>query len=361
MAGPDWMIYGANGYTGRVVLEHARSLGLRPVIAGRRAEAIRSLAKRHELPFRVFDLDDSAAAVRGLDGIGTMLLAAGPFSATSAPAIDACLRAHTNYVDLTGEARVIEATAARDAAAKSAGIVLLCGAGFDVVPSDCLAAALHRALPSGTRLTLAIDIVSSPGPGSLKTAIEGAAAGGLVRQHGVLTPVPTAFRARRIRFSRGDRWATTIPWGDLSSAFYSTGIPDIEVYLAAPRPVIGALRVGRSLVRLLRNRRIRGALDRAISRWVGGASAAGREAGRSSVWGAVEDDAGRCVEGTVESLEPTTLTAHTAVDIALRIQAAETSPGFLTPSMAFGPQYLERIPGTRMLIAPIKETPCRSR
>jgi short subunit dehydrogenase-like uncharacterized protein len=353
MGGADWMIYGANGYTGRVVLEHARSRGLRPVVAGRREEVVRPLAELHDLPVRTFHLDQPLEAPRALDGIGTLLLAAGPFSKTSAPTIDACLRARTNYVDITGEAAVIEAAASRGAEAKQAGIVILAGAGFDVVPSDCLAAALHRALPSATRLALAIDVVGSPGPGSIKTAVEGAAMGGLVRRHGALMPAPTASRMRRIPFSRGERWAMTIPWGDLSSAFFSTGIPDIEVYLATPWPVIRMLRWCRPLMGALRNRRLRGALDAAIDRWVKGATAAGRAAGRSSIWGRAEDDDGRSVEGTVESVETTTLTAHTAVDIAVRIHAGEVTPGFATPAMAFGPEYIVGMAGTRMEVGAV--------
>jgi short subunit dehydrogenase-like uncharacterized protein len=146
----------------------------------------------------------------------------------------------------------------------------------------------------------------------------------------------------------------TIPWGDLSSAFFSTGIPDIEVYLAAPRPVIRALRASRSLVGLLGNRRVREALDYAIGKWVEGGTATTRGSGRSSIWGRAEDTADQSVEGIVETLETTTLTAFTAVDIAQRVQAGKVSPGFATPSRAFGPEYLDGLPGTRMVVGPVR-------
>lgn len=353
MSGTGWMIYGANGYTGRVALEHAVARGLAPVVAGRREEAIRPLAALHGLPFRVFRLDDPGAAAEALRGIGTLLLAAGPFSATSAPAIEACLRARTNYLDITGEAAVIEAAAGRDAAARDAGVVILPGAGFDVVPSDCLAAALHRALPGARRLQLALHVVGSPGPGSLRTVVEGAAQG-LVRRGGVLTPVPVAFRTRTIPFPDGSRPAMTIPWGDVASAWFSTRIPDIEVYMAAPWPVIGTVRASRPFVGALRAPGVRRALDRAIGRFARGATAAGRETGRAALWGRVEDDQGRSVEGTVETMETTNLTAHTAVDLAVRVQAGEVSPGFTTPSMAFGPEYVLGFPGTRMTVGVVR-------
>lgn len=353
MSGTEWMIYGANGYAGRVALEHARARGLRPVVAGRREEAIRPLAALHGVPFRVFRLDDPVEAASALQGIGTLLLTAGPFSATSAPAIEACLRARTNYLDITGEAPVIEAAAGRDAAAHDAGIVILPGAGFDVVPSDCLAAALRQALPSATRLQLALHLVGSPGPGSLETVLEGAAQG-LVRRGGVLTPVPAAFRARQIPFPDGRRHAMTIPWGDVASAWFSTRIPDIEVYMAAPRPLVWAIRAVRPLLGALQAPGPRRALGLAIRRFARGATAAGRDAGRSSLWGRVEDGQGRSVEGTVQSIETTNLTAHTSVDIAVRIQAGQVPPGFTTPSIAFGPEYVRGLPGTRMTVGAVR-------
>lgn len=353
MAGNEWMIYGANGYAGALMVEHAVSRGLRPVVAGRREDAIRALAARHGLASRVFGLDDPAAAARGLAGIGTLMLAAGPFSATSAQAIDACLQTRTHYSDITGEVAVFEAAQARDAAAKAAGIAILPGAGFDVVPSDCLAMALHRALPGARRLTLAISVVVKPGPGSIKTAIEGAAAGGMIRRDGKLVVVPGAWRSAKIPFAREPQWAMTIPWGDLSTAYWSTGIPDIEVYMATPRAGIWLVRGSRLATKALRNAAVQNTVKRVVDALVSGGDEAARAAGRTRVWGRVEDDAGRSVEGNVESMETTTLTAHTAIDIAMRLQAGAVAPGYTTPSLAFGPDYITNFPKSTLKIGAV--------
>lgn len=350
MAGKNLMIYGANGYTGSLMVEHAVSRGLRPVVAGRREEAIRALADRHGLAYRVFSLNDPAGTANGLEGIGTLLLAAGPFSATSAPAIDACLKARTNYIDITGEVAVFEAAQSRDDAAKEAGIVLLPGAGFDVVPSDCLAMALLEALPGAKRLSLAISLVVKPGPGSLKTAIEGAAEGGLIRRDGKLVVVPGAWQSAKIPFAREQQWAMTIPWGDLSTAYWSTRIPNIEVYMATPRPAIWLVRWSRLFTNLLRNVSLQNAVKKVIEALVAGGTEADRLAGRSWVWGRVEDGSGRSVEGNVETLESTLLTVHTTIDIAMRLQAGEVAPGYTTPAIAFGPSYITRFPKTSMKI-----------
>jgi len=135
-----WMLYGANGYTGALIAEEAKRRGLTPVLAGRRADAVRPLAERLGLPHEVFPLEDHVALDRALERVDAVLLAAGPFSPTSRAVVDACIRTRRHYLDVTGEIAVFEAIFARDAEARERGAVLLPGVGFDVVPSDCLAA-----------------------------------------------------------------------------------------------------------------------------------------------------------------------------------------------------------------------------
>src|SRR6516164_10180234 len=151
------LLYGANGYTGRLIAREAVVRGLHPVLAGRNAAAVSELARQLGLEHRVFALDDAAATRAGLAGMTAVLHCAGPFARTAGPMADACLEAGVHYLDITGEISVFEMLAARDTEAMAAGIMLLPGAGFDVVPSDCLAAHLHRRLPTAKRLTLAFQ------------------------------------------------------------------------------------------------------------------------------------------------------------------------------------------------------------
>src|SRR5580765_7458313 len=150
-----WMIYGANGYTGRLAARLAKDSKLSPVLAGRHAEHIRPLARELGLESRVFDLDDPAVATANLQGVAAVLHCAGPFSATSRPMLTACLRATTHYLDITGEIPVFEDIHSREREIIEAGIIAIPGVGFDVVPTDCLAAMLKRELPSATHLKLA--------------------------------------------------------------------------------------------------------------------------------------------------------------------------------------------------------------
>ncbi|MDH5492116.1 MAG: NAD(P)H-binding protein, partial [Myxococcales bacterium] len=252
--GARWLLYGANGYTGALIAEEAVRRGLRPILAGRRAEAVRPLAARLGLEVRVFSLDSVEEIARGLEGVGAVCLAAGPFARTSAPMVQACLATRTHYTDITGEVPIFEACHRLDVEAKAAGIALLPGVGFDVVPTDCLAASLAARLPTARRLALAFAVEGGPSGGTARTMIEGLPEGGLVRRGGRLVRVPAAHATRWVPFHDRSRHAVAFPWGDVSTAFYSTGIGDIEVYMAAPRIAARALGATRHLTGLLGSR-----------------------------------------------------------------------------------------------------------
>ena len=170
-AQPNWMIYGANGYTGRLCAIEAVRRGLRPVLGGRNADALAMLGKQLRLETRVFSLDDPRVVADNLGGIAVMLHCAGPFSATSVPMLSACEHAHCHYLDITGEIDVFEYVHHRDAHWKRANIAAIPGVGFDVVPSDCLAAMLKRELPDATHLRLAFRSKGKMSPGTAKTVV----------------------------------------------------------------------------------------------------------------------------------------------------------------------------------------------
>ncbi|MBM4073358.1 MAG: hypothetical protein FJ271_31215, partial [Planctomycetes bacterium] len=228
------MIYGANGYTGSLIAREAARRGQAPILAGRNAAAVSALATELGLEQRIVGLDVPQAIDDACRGVRVVLNCAGPFSRTALALAEACLRMATHYLDITGEIDVFEALAGRDAAAAAQGVLLLPGVGFDVVPTDCLAAHLKRRLPTATRLRLGFQSTGGRlSRGTATTMVEGLGARGVVRQDGVLMSVPLAWKTRVIDFGIGPVKAITIPWGDVSTAYHSTGIPDIEVYLAA--------------------------------------------------------------------------------------------------------------------------------
>ncbi|HTA64719.1 MAG TPA: saccharopine dehydrogenase NADP-binding domain-containing protein, partial [Xanthomonadaceae bacterium] len=237
----QWMVYGANGYTGRLIAQEAVRRGLKPVLAGR-SESVAALARELGLDHRVFDLADAAAVLRGMAGMALVLHCAGPFSATCAPMLEACLEAGAHYLDITGEIDVFKYCHEQDARARQRGILVLPGAGFDVVPTDCLSAMLKRELPDATHLVLAFEAGGGPSPGTAKTSVEGLGNGGRARINGRLVRVPLAWKSRSFVRDGQRRSAMTIPWGDVYTAFVSTGIPNIEVYMAVSPKTIANVR-----------------------------------------------------------------------------------------------------------------------
>lgn len=341
-----WMIYGANGYTGELAAREAARRGLKPVLAGRNAAAVGALASELGLPHRVFSLDDPSALAKGLEGISAVLHCAGPFVLTSRAMVTACLASRVHYLDITGEIAVFEKVLSRGDAAREAGVALLPGVGFDVVPSDCLAARLAEALPDATELVLAF--ASTRGAisrGTMKTMIESFPNAGAIRKGGAIVPVPMAFDAREIDFPGGRRWAVTIPWGDVSTAWWSTGIPDIRVYTGTPRKATQRMRRIRPLLPLLGWAPLKRFLQRRVERRVTGPSEEIRRTARVELWGEVRNAAGRSVTATLVTPEAYHLTAVTAVESAERAAQGRVQPGAWTPSRAFGSGYVLEFPG----------------
>jgi short subunit dehydrogenase-like uncharacterized protein len=340
-----FLIYGANGYTGRLVARLAVGRGLRPLLAGRHPEDVGALARELGLEHRVFSLDDAEMPDATLAGVAAVLHCAGPFSRTSRPMADSCLRTRTHYLDITGEIAVFEALAARDAEAKAAGITLLPGVGFDVVPSDCLAAHLKRRLPSATKLTLAIKGTGRISHGTATTMVENIAGGGFVRRSGRLTPVPAAWKTRLVDYGHGPEKATTIPWGDISTAFHSTGIPNIEVYAAMPASARRMMKASRLFGRLFAGPGAQRFLKSRIKAQPAGPSDEERARGKSFVWGEVTDDAGARSSALLRGPEGYKLTSMTALAAIGRVLDGQAPTGFQTPSKAFGADFVLEIDG----------------
>jgi len=335
-----WLIYGANGYTGRLVAGEAARRGLLP--------AVRALAAELGLPARVFSLDDREGLMAALEGIGLVLHCAGPFSSTSEPMLEACLSARAHYLDITGEISVFENAWRHDDRAKRSDVVLCPGAGFDVVPTDCLAARLVERLPSATSLQLAFEPSGGASPGTAKTSIEGLARGGMVRLGGELTRVPLAWKTREIPFRHARRTAVTIPWGDVFTTWVSTGVPDVEVYVSAPPSTITNLRRMRYIRPLLAVAPIQAMLKRRIGKSASGPSAETRARTRMQLWGQAGSADGRSVAATMETPNGYDLTVTAALGIVGHLLHNDVEGGYYTPSLLMGAGYAESLPGVSL-------------
>ena len=333
------MIYGATGYVGEHVARTAGRLGLKAIVAGRDAAKLDHIARETGLERRAFGLDDPAAIDSALNSIAVVLNCAGPFKYTAEP-VEGCLRSRARYLDITGEIPVYEAIQARDVQAKARGVMLLPGVGFDVVPTDCLAQHLKQRLPSATRLRLAFQSVGPAGlpPGTQRTAIELLNYGDRVRRNGKVVRPQTGRGTISVDFGAGPVNAVRVPWGDVFTAYFSTGIPDIEDYVAAPPALQRQLAIGRMIAPWTKWAPIRNLLLMAVRP---GPSAELRARTRTHVWGEVADEQGRRavsrLHGPEAGLVWTTITALGAARKALNCAA---KAGYQTPASAFGKDFV---------------------
>ena len=344
------MIYGANGYTGKLIAKEARKRGMKPILAGRNAESIEAFAAETGFDFLVFDLDDAAAVNEALQGISIVLHCAGPFSATSQPMIEACLRNGCHYLDITGEISVFANAHKQSDEARHADVVLMPGVGFDVVPTDCLAATLVKALPAATAIILAFQSGSRMSPGTAKTSIEGLAGGGCVRKDGKLTWVPLAWKTREIRFPQGKRLVVTIPWGDVFTAYISTGVPDIEVYMSVPPSSIMQMKRMRMLKPLLTMQWVQNLMKRRVEKSVTGPEIGERQNSQMQIWGEVTTADGRNVSATMTTPNGYDVTVTASLGIVEHLLENDVEGGFYTPSLLMGSDYAASLPGVKVNI-----------
>jgi short subunit dehydrogenase-like uncharacterized protein len=308
---------------------------------------VSSLAAQLGLEHRVFGLERPEQVDAGLAGVAAVLHCAGPFAHTAHTMALACLRQRVHYLDVTGEIGVFEMLAGLDEQARSAGVMLLPGAGFDVVPSDCLAAHLKRRLPTATRLALGMQTSGRFSRGTATTLVENLARGGAIRRAGRIVRVPACWRTRTINFGKGPAVAMTIPWGDVSTAWYTTGIPDIEFYMAAPWSMRLLARVSRGLGWLLSSGMVQRRLKRRIQAGPPGPSDEERARGATWLWGEAGDDRNALVVSRQHGPEGYTLTALAALAVLERVLAGQSAPGFQTPGKLFGPDFILTVPGVQ--------------
>jgi len=346
----NWLLYGAYGYTGRLIIEEAVQRGHKPVLAGRNKDKLIPLAKKYDLGWLELGLEDGDSLATAVAPFDLVFHAAGPFTITSDPMLRACLAGKTHYVDITGEIGVFENTFRYDERTRQNDLVFISGVGFDVVPSDCLAKYVADQLPNATELELAIAALGSASAGTTNTMLEllpRLKKGSVVRRNGRYQPHPLGQGAKQFTLSNGrSRTLYPLPWGDLATAYRSTGIPNITTYMRLP--------VSSNMARffwlyrlLLAIKPLRRLAQTFVARNVTGPDEAARQAGRSYLYARAINDQGTAVEAWLETMEGYRLTAVAGVRAVEKILNGQTTAGTLTPAQAFGADFILEIEGTK--------------
>jgi len=342
------LIYGATGYTGRLVAAEAARRRLDGVLAGRNAETLKEAAAPIGFETRVVALSDAARLRVALDDIACVLHVAGPFSETSAPMVEACLATRTHYLDVTGEIDVFEAIARRGGDARDAGILLLPGVGFDVVPSDCLAAHVAAGVEEPHTLRIAIaGMGSGVSRGTARTAVESLGAGLRIRRDGIIVERPAGSLERDFDFGAGPARGVAMPWGDVATAFHSTGIPNIEVYFIMGGGIPTLLKASRLLAPVLNWKPLQRFLKSRIDKMPPGPDEAARSATGAILLAEAEGPGGQTARARLETPSGYQLTYQAAVEIAARVVRGEAPTGYHTPSSAFGADFVLDLPDCR--------------
>jgi short subunit dehydrogenase-like uncharacterized protein len=344
------ILYGSYGYTGRLIAQECKAKGLEVILAGRNQQALQLQSSETGYPYQVVEIADIMGLQQLLRQGSLIIHCGGPFQFTAHAVVNACLETKTHYTDITGEHQVFEMLAGYDAQARDAGIMIMPGTGFDVVPSDCLALHLKSRLPSATHLQLAFSMSKGGmSRGTSRTMTEGLGEGSMIRKDGRLTSVALGKKILEIDFGSFKSKALNIPWGDISTAWRSTGISNIEVYMAANDKLIRSAKLSPYVNWLLRQRWVKNLMQRKIDRRPDGPTDERRSSGKSFLWGKVWDTSGKTCVSTMETVSGYTLTVQTSTMIAQKILNGNFNTGYQTPAMAYGADLILELKETRRI------------
>jgi len=345
------LIYGSYGYTGNLISEIAAQKRLPVILSGRNQEKLVKQGERLKLPVKKASVESTGELDEVLSDAQVVIHCAGPFIHTWKPMAEACLRNQCHYLDITGEVAVFESIKVMNKRFLEQNLMAMPGVGFDVVPTDCMAAYLYQSMPDATHLELGfMGIGGGISHGTAKTMVENLGRGGLIRENGDLKRVPSAYKAKSINFGRKSIDAVTIPWGDLSTAYTTTGIPNISVYMAATKGMIRGMKLSNFLAPVLKLNSVKNWLKKRIEAKPTGPDKDQRKNGKSMIWGRVENSIGAAKEAVFETKEGYQLTAEMSLLIAEKVMTGECRPGYQTPADLFGDDLIFEIEKTEWIL-----------
>jgi short subunit dehydrogenase-like uncharacterized protein len=347
MAENTFLLYGANGYTAGLIIRMAAEYGLRPFLAGRNESAIRQLAEVHGLDYRVASLDQPEQVDALLQGCKVVLHAAGPFMHTAKPMMEACLRNRVHYLDITGEITVFEMGKRFHEKAQQAGILIMPGVGFDVVPTDCMALLVKNNLPDAVQLELAFATLGGMlSHGTATTMAENLGGDGAERRDGKIVRRPIGEKGKWIDFGIKKIFCMSIPWGDVSTAYSTTGIPNITTYTRASPGTFKMLRWQKMFNWFLRLGPVKNFYKKKIKQQPAGPSDEMRAKAVSLIWAQGTNASGKTFTAQLQAPEGYTLTAITSLIITKKVLDGNVTPGYHTPAGLYGADLILEVPQT---------------
>jgi short subunit dehydrogenase-like uncharacterized protein len=341
-----FVLYGANGYTGELIARLAHVYGLRPLLAGRNTEAIKRLAEELLLDYEIVDLSNSEALDNLLKGQQLVIHAAGPFSKTAKQMVEACIRNNVHYTDINGDISCFELVKTFNQSAIEKNCMLMPGVGFDVVPTDSVSKKICELFPGVIDLKLAFaSIGSTISHGTATTMAEKLGEGGAKRSNGKIIGAPLGENAMWVNFGNKNLFVMSIPWGDISTAYHTTGILNIETFYAIKPSVYKWIKIQKFFNWFLRLDIVRNTIKKRIDQRPAGPDEKMRNEGKSLVWGKGTNAEGESLTVRLTGPEGYTFTAHASLIIANEILKGNWKPGYQTPAGCYGSELVLKVPG----------------
>lgn len=342
------IIYGSYGFTGELIVEESLSKNLSILLSGRNEEKLKSQSSETGYPYKAIDLNNHNALVELLKEGEVLINAAGPFINTAMQMIEACLDAKIHYLDINGDIKVFELIKEFDTKALEAGIMLMPGTGFDVVPTDCVAMQLKNKMQDATHLKIAFaNIRGGISHGTATTVASRLGEKAMKRVDGKLMPISLGKNGMWVDFGEKKLFTMSIPWGDISTAYASTEIPNIESYMSV-KPIVYKLLIFQGLINwLLRTQFIRRWVQNKIDSKPNGPNFEERKKSYSLVWAEVKNQKGETLSTRIRTPEAYNLTATASLLIAEKVLSGNFKTGFQTPAKAYGENLVFEIEGVQ--------------
>lgn len=317
------LLYGATGYTGKIIAERAKELNLDFDIAGRDQDKLLSVANKLNVGYHVFGVDDQDAWQEALKDKHVLINAAGPFALTARQAMEACLKAGVHYLDISAELDTYQLAESLDQEAKAAGIQIISGAGL-FVSYDALVVHLSKLIAEPEYLSVGFRHYGGFSKGSVLSSKNIADLGILIRKNGDIIHNP---HPESKTFSFGEQQVECIPTplGGIILSYKSTGIPNIEEYFSLKLPVNELP-------------------DLTAGNLHGGPTKEERAAGRNGISAEITGRDGKVVKAYVDAPSGYDLTPLSVVAIAHRILKEDFKTGYQSPGSAYGEEILNDIP-----------------
>ncbi len=341
------LIYGASGYTGRLLATRAHALGVPTILAGRNKSRLVGLARTDSLPPRAFDLEDPRRIDAAMRDVGAVINSAGPFGATARPIAEACLRTGAHYLDVGGELPIFQFLQSLDARAREAGVMIMPGVGFVVAATDCLAAHVAAAVPDANYLRIGVSRATLVSRGSYASMLGLFRETVTIRRGGRLCEVPVGRLERVFDYGDGGSLSAAVVWPDVFTAWHTTKIPNIEAYVEAGPLPRWTYSLASRIAEPLRYKPIQDLVALQTRIWPEGPSERQRDNARRTIVAEAEDSYRRGKRARLHTPDGYSFTPLSALAIAQRALAGDSPAGFQTPAGAYGPDFILDLPGVR--------------